>query len=207
MGDMLEPFDEEQVTDAAWTFLRSNTTATLKFGEHMHEVSYVIANDGLLVIPAMVAMLQLCDTVMYVPEYGEDCMEMQVSLQEFKPEGSFGLLADRWEVYHGTPPDVQWASVEIDAARFHDMFVDGECLQRQNPLSHLEASMCKELNDNHRTNVKQTCVAIAKIDVISPVVVGVDPLGLDVRATFGIVRIPSSMPLASLDDVVAFVSQ
>ena len=105
--------------DSAWAFLRSNTTATVSFGEYTHDVSYIICPTGELVIPAMVAMLQPCDTIMFVPEYSNDCMEMHVSLRQFFDTGEDGLLADRWNVYHGESPDVQWALVDIDAARFH----------------------------------------------------------------------------------------
>ena len=129
----MEEYDEQQIAERAWAFLRSNTTASLTFGENNIDVSYVIIPDGRLVISAMVAMLQPCNTVMYIPEYAEGCMEMQVSLEQFLESGNEGAFADRWQVYHGEPPDTQWAFVDIDAARFHEMFVDGEALHRVEP--------------------------------------------------------------------------
>jgi len=47
------------------------------------------------------------------------------------------------------------------------------------------------------------CFAKTKVEVEEPVVVGVDSLGLDVRATFGIVRVPFDTPMQSSDDVLA----
>ena len=201
----MEPYDEQEATDAAWAFLRSNTTATLRFGEHMHDVSYVISPSGVMVIPAMVAMLQPCDTTMFVPRYVDDCMELHVTLRQFHEEEEGGLLADRWQVYHGTSPDVQWATVEIDAARFHEMFIDGEGLHRENPLAKYEAGICKELNANHVEHLKSICKARTTVDVIAPVVVGVDPQGIDIRASFGIVHVPSDSAFSSTDDVIKFV--
>ena len=195
--------NEAKISDAAWSFLRSNTTATLKFGEHTHDLSYVISPTGALVIPAMIAMLQPCDTVMFIPDYSEDCMEMHVSLCQFSPTGEQGVLADRWNVYHGESPDVQWALVDIDAARYHEMFIDGETLCRENPLVDIEPSVCKELNTQHQDAVRATCFAKTNVDVKEPFVVGVDPLGVDIRAPFGIVHIPTSVPFASPEDVFA----
>jgi hypothetical protein len=202
----VEPFEEAKLTDAAWAFLRGNTTATIKFGEHTNDVSYVVCPNGKLVIPVMIAMLQPCDTIMYVPEYAEDCMEMHVSLQQFIDSGEDGLLSDRWNVYHGDSPDVQWALVDIDAARFHEMFIDGEGLCRPNPLADAEHSLCKQINENKEV-LRTACHAKTNVDVTDPVVVGVDPLGLDIRAPFGIVRVPTETPFVTTDDVLAYVLQ
>jgi hypothetical protein len=202
----MEEYDEQQVLDAAWKFLRCNSTGTLRFGDNLHDVSYVFVNDGSMIIPAMVAMLQPQDLVMYVPEYAEDCIEMHVTLEQFSENGAGGVYADRWQMYHGEPPDVQWAKVAIDAARFHDMFVDGEGLQRENKIAGDEPSLCKELNRDI-SEVAKACKRIARVEVEVPVVVGVDPLGVDVRARFGIVRLASETPLTNFGEVIAFMKQ
>jgi len=201
----VELYDENKAQDDAWAFLRSNSTATLKFGEHTKDVSYVICPDGLLVIPAMVAMLQPSDTLLFVPEYMEDCMEIHVSLSQFTAEGKNGARADRWQVYHGEPPDVQWAMLDIDAARFHEMFIDGDGLCRENPLASEEPAICKELNTNKQDKLRVLCKTKTNVDVTNPTVVGVDALGIDVRAPFGIVRVPSNAPLESPADVFSFL--
>ncbi len=198
----MDEYNEQEVAIAAWGFLRSNSTCTLRFGENMQDMSYVIAPSGELVISAMVAMLQPCDTIMYVPGYGEDCMEMHVSLEQFDEHGSDGFLADRWQVYHGEPPDMQWAKVHIDAARFHEMFIDGEYLQQTNELSEDEPSICKTLNQTNIDAVKQRCLEVTSVEVHEPIVVGVDSNGIDIRATFGIVRFPFDAPASSVDEVL-----
>ena len=194
---------EKLMAESAWKFLRSNTTATIKFGEHTRDISYVISKTGELIIPAMVAMLQPCDTIMFVPEYSEGCMEMHVSLRQFIETGDDGLLADRWNVYHGDSPEVQWARVTIDAARFHEMFIDGESLCRENILAEVEGALCKELNAECKEKVRALCVAKTLVTIEDPVVVGVDQFGIDVRAAFGIVRVPADSVLTSADDVHA----
>ena len=199
----MEEYDEQQAADGAWAFLRSNSTASLSFGEINIDVSYIIIPDGRLVIPAMVAMLQPCDMVMYVPEYAEGCMELHVSLEQFDETSEDGTFADRWQVYHGEPPDTQWAFVDIDAARFHEMFVDGEALLRENTLATVEHALCKTLNEQQDI-VRQVCTSKTNVDVTNPFVVGIDPLGVDIRAPFGIVRIPADSPFTSSDNVLGF---
>jgi hypothetical protein len=198
----MDSYDEKKAGDTAWAFLRSNSTATLKFGENTQDVSYIIAPDGRLVISAMVAMLQPCDTIMFVPEYANDCMEMHVSLSQLLESGEGLALADRWQVYHGEPPDVQWAIVDIDAARFHEMFIDGETLSRENSLAEEDISLCKQLNKN-KDILRSVCASKTNVDVSDPFVVGVDSLGIDVRAPFGIVRIQADTPFTSSEDVLS----
>lgn len=199
----MEEYDEQQAANNAWAFLRSNSTASLSFGENNFDISYVIIPDGRLVISAMVAMLQPCDMVMYVPEYADGCMEMHVSLEQFKEDAENGVFADRWQVYHGDPPDTQWAFVDIDAARFHDMFIDGETLRRDNALSAVEHTLCKTLNE-HQDVVRKMCASKTNVEVTIPFVVGVDPLGIDIRTPFGIVRVPADSPFDSSEDVLEF---
>ncbi|MDP7004607.1 MAG: hypothetical protein QF718_00135 [Phycisphaerales bacterium] len=199
----MEPYDEQQFADSAWSFLRSNTTSTVQFGEHTCDVSYIISYQGKLVIPAMVAMLQPCDKIMFVPEYLNDCMEINITLNQFSEDGSGGELADRWRIYHGEPPDVQWALVDIDAARFHEKFIDGEGLCRENTLADSEHELCKELNAKFTDDVRTICLEETSVEVTNPVVVGVDSLGIDVRAPFGIVRIPTNESFTSADEVIA----
>jgi hypothetical protein len=202
----MEEYDEQQVLEDAWNFLRCNTTGTLRFGDHLHEVSYVFSNDGAMIIPAMVAMLQPQSLVMYVPEYAEDCMEMHVTLEQFSPTGDGSAYVDRWQMYHGEPPDVQWAKVTIDAARFHEMFIDGDGLQRENEIAVDEPLLCIQLNGDI-AEIVSACKQIANVEVETPVVVGVDQLGVDVRARFGIVRLASDAPLTNIGDVLTFMKQ
>lgn len=199
----MDAYDEQQMSDAAWHFLRSNTTASLTFGENTVDVSYVILPDGRLVVPAMVAMLQPCDIVMYVPEYINDCMEMHVSLIQFEEVGEDGGFADRWRVYHGEPPDTQWAFVDIDAARFHELFIDGETLCRLNPLAEQEPSICQTLNAEQDV-LRAVCKEKTNVEIQSPFAVGIDPLGVDVRAPFGIVRVPADTLFGTEEDVHTF---
>src|SRR5688572_2319457 len=169
------------IIDRAWGFLRGNTRADLRFDEHIRPVKYVIAADGRLAAPVMVAMLQAMDGVLFVPEFVEDAMELQVTFFQFEERGPDAAVADRWRIYHGEPDDVRWAYLKIDAARFSGMVIDGDVLQRPNPLAADEARLCKELN--RQPDVLRTlCERYGTMRVEQPVMVGIDPNGIDLRA-------------------------
>lgn len=185
----------EPIIDQAYAFLRSHTGGDLRFDEHMRPIKYVIGSDGRLAAPVMVAMLQSADSVLFVPEFADDVLELQVTLEEFSERGPDGLLADRWRIYHGEPQDVRWALISIDSARFKSMIIDGEALTRPNPLVREEARLCREVNQEHADDLRRICARFAKFQIEQPVMVGIDPLGLDVRARFDVVRVPASQPM------------
>src|SRR4051794_25044944 len=107
----------------AYAFLRRHTRGELRFDEHLRPLKFVIVPDGRLVAPAMVAMLQSVDTVLFVPACAENAMEIQVTLEPFEERGPDAASADRWRIYHGEPDDVRWAYLSIDAARFEDLVI------------------------------------------------------------------------------------
>ena len=182
---------------AAHAHLRAHTTGDLRFDEHLRPVKYVIAPDGRLVCPVMVAMLGTADTVLFVPDYSDDVdmIELQVTMLPFEERGEDGAQADRWRIHHGEPEDVRWAYLSIDAARFGELVIDGEALMIPNPLAADEASLCKWMNQEHTSDLRALCARFGSMKVESPLMVGIDPRGIDVRATFDVVRIPSSEPM------------
>lgn len=185
--------------DAAYCFLRDHTTGDLKFGEHLRPIKYVIGSDGRLVASVMVAMLQVQETVLFVPEAVEDALELLVTLCEFDEHGPGGSMADRWRIHHGEPPDVHWTRIDIDAAKQFGNVIDGETLMRPNPLIDDEAKTCKAMNGNPDV-LRRLCLHHAHIEIESPVMVGLDPLGIDVRGRFDVVRVRADRPFENADD-------
>ncbi|MCP3904603.1 MAG: DUF2470 domain-containing protein [Planctomycetes bacterium] len=199
--------------ESAYAFLRAHTTADIRFDEHVRPIRYVIAPGGALVAPAMVAMLQTMDTVLFVPDVSEGAMEVQVTLEEFDerdagdesahPADRPGALADRWRIHHGTPPDVRWAYLHVDAARHETLVIDGEALIRANPLVADEAALCREMNQGRVDDLRRLCLHFASVNVEEPVMVAVDPLGIDVRGRFDVIRVPAPEPMNDADEVRA----
>src|SRR5262245_20453476 len=189
----------DEIVDHAYSFLRGHSTGDLRFDEHLRPLKYVIGPDGRLIAPVMVAMLQAVDVVLFVPELQDDAMEVQVTMQQFQERGDDGAAADRWRIYHGEPQDVHWAFLTIDAARFGTNVIDGSALTRSNPLAQDEARLCRVMNQEHIDDLRGLCAHYGSMEVEQPVMVGIDPLGIDVRALFDVVRVPATQPMPNAD--------
>jgi hypothetical protein len=199
------------MTDAAlheaYAFLRAHTTGDLRFDEHLRPIRYVIEPGGRLVAPVMVAMLHAVDVVLFVPEVADGAMELQLTLVEFDERGapagaplSGGGLADRWRIHHGDPPDVNWALVTPDAARHEGHVIDGVVFRRENPLAADEAGLCRAMNRDRRDDLRVLATRFAGVNLEDPVMVAADPLGIDVRGRFDIVRVPAAEPMPTAAD-------
>ena len=199
--------DERQAAKDAYRFLRSHTTGDLRFNERFRLLRYVIGPDGRLVAPVLPAMLEATDTALFVPEDIDSAMELLVSLTEFEPDGPFGALTDRWRIYHGDPEDMQWASIHLDTARFQEQVIDGEALVQANPLAEDEARLCRQINDDHRAELRQVCQVIAHAQVEDPMLVGVDRLGFDVRRRFDVLRVDAPRPMNTAADAELVLGQ
>jgi hypothetical protein len=182
---------EEEAAGQAHAFLRSHTRGDLQFEENLRSVRYVIGPDGRLVAPVMHSALNAVDTVLFVPQSAEGAMEVQVTLSALDADGVEGALADRWRIYHGDPQEAYWAWLEADAARHGEWVVDGDVLRHPNPLAGDEARLCRQINQGPRDELRRVCRHIAGADVEEPLVVGVDPLGFDVRRRFDVARVPA----------------
>jgi hypothetical protein len=162
----------------------------------------VVAPDGALVAPVMVAMLRSFDTALFLPDEGEDAMHMQVTLEEIQDRGEHAALCDRWRIYHGEPDDVRWARISIDAAKFRGLMFDGLALMRPNTLADIESKICRRVNAEMREALKSAVAAVVGLEVEDPRLVGVDPLGFDVRGRFDVVRLPADPLISGGDDAV-----
>ncbi len=195
--------NEQLAAEEAHGFLRSHTTGDLRFDEQCRPLKYVVGPDGRLVAPVMYAMLHCVDAVLCVPCDAEDAMQIQVTPAPLDAEGPDGGLTDRWRIYHGDPPETHWAQFGIDAARFSRWVIDGPALVRPNPLAADESRLCREVNQNHADTLRRFCTQAADIDVEAPTLVGVDPLGFDIRRRFDVVRAPAPSPMTTPDEVLS----
>ncbi len=192
---------EDQAAGQAYAFLRGHTRGDLRFEEHIGPVRYVIGPDGRLVGPVTYQMLDAEDTVLFVPAFAEGAMEVQVTLSALDPDGPEGALTDRWRIYHGDPHEAHWAWLDPDAARYGKWVIVGEALRRSNPLAADEARLCRQINQGPRDELGRVCRYFAEADVEEPLVVGVDPLGFDVRRRFDVVRVPAPTSMSTADAV------
>lgn len=186
----------DEIVDLAHAFLRATLAGRIRFDGEAIAIKIVVAPNGRIVAPVMVAMIRALETVLELPDDAEESLHLMVTLEAFDEHGPDGALADRWRIYHGDPPDVRWAVMGIDAARFRGHFIDGSALERPNALATVEAALLRRLNHGDRALLRRACAA-ANLASESPVAVGIDECGVDVRRAFEVVRIPFPEPLSA----------
>lgn len=187
--------DEQALLDDAIAFLRRHYGGALRFDETGRMIRYVIGPDGRLVAPVMEAMLRAVDTVLFIPDYEDGAMEVQVTLKQLDEHGPAGALTDRWRIYHGEPDDVRWAVLHIDAVRYEGAVIDGEALLVANELAEEEAAVCKWINTEHVDGLRRICRVFAGVEADDPRMVGMDSQGIDVRRAFDVVRVPTTQTI------------
>lgn len=174
-------------------FLRGHLSGVIRFDGEFIDLKVVIAPDGRLVAPVMVAMLTSVDCALFLPrepkDEFDDAIQIQIELEKFDEAGPDGGLADRWKIYHGEPPDVNWATFAIDAARLKDVFVSGDAFEIPNGLHGYEAAICREINAGDLEALRRLASACCDHELDEARLVGIDELGFDVRGRFDVVRV------------------
>lgn len=175
---------------AARGFLGAHRRGTLQFDDNFVEWKFVVdPADGRLCGPVMVAALLASQHVLHLPEETDDPSAMRVLLSVEQLDDD-PPIADRWSMYHGEPEDVRWAAFWIDFAKWSGVVVDGDALMGAHPFAADEGSLVKELNGDV-DRLRRLCDEVGGMrDVEAPMAVGVDALGVDVRARFDVVRLP-----------------
>jgi hypothetical protein len=195
-----------EIRDAI-AFLRGNLSGLIRFDTEFLPIRVVVAPDGRLVAPVMESMLLSTDCAIYLPaepEDGDDAViQLMVTLERFEESGPEGRLADRWRIYHGEPEDVRWATMTIDFCKFGGFAFDGAAIMQPNPLAADEPAICRAFNPDREDDLRRVARHVAEIEMEAPRLVGVDPLGFDVRGRFQIARIPAPRVLADADDALA----
>lgn len=189
--------------------LRCNFQGELRCDERQQRVKYIVGPDtGQLIVPADADMLEALDTVLFIPEERDGAMELLLTLAPLTQLADHEALADRWRTYHGEPETPSWAACSIDAARHDGFVIDGEAMMQPNPLAAAEPKLCKMLNTAGRDVLAAIVAKKSHRTLEAPLAVGVDSLGIDVRARFEIVRIPApQQQFQSAEDAERTIAQ
>ncbi|MEM9167789.1 MAG: hypothetical protein AAGB48_12300 [Planctomycetota bacterium] len=140
-----------------------------------------------LVFPAPSHGLHAEEVVVCIPEERDDALQILVS--PFEINGRTEAAADRWRIYHGDEPDSHWFAAEPIGLRLGPMVVSGTDLDLSNPLAHDEPALCKRFNARP-AELGRLAHAFHPRSTGSCVLVGIDPLGIDLRTRFEVVRVP-----------------
>jgi hypothetical protein len=169
-------------------------------------VKIVLAPDGRIVAPVMVAVLASGDVVLELPDGEPDSMQLSVTPERFVERGEEAALCDRWRIYHGDAPDVNWARLAIDVCRHAGYYVDAEAIVVPNALAAIEPAMCKAINADQALLLR-AIPGSARTSAKDVRVVGIDPDGMDVRRAFDVVRVPwpDGVDVATVEDAMAAI--
>ncbi|MBL8746446.1 MAG: hypothetical protein JNK58_08845 [Phycisphaerae bacterium] len=202
-----DPHDPDtQALEHALAVFTANLEGQLRFDEHFIHLKYVFdPRDGRLIASVPVAVLHAADLVLDIPEENDDALQLLVTAEE-APES---IATDRWLAYHGHPEHVRWAAFWIDSARHGPWVFDGDALTFPNLLAADEPVLCKKLNADP-ARLAALCQRFAGVPIPKPVCVGVDPRGLHVRASFGVVRVrfdsPATTATAAIQSIDAMLT-
>ena len=181
--------------------LRRFHEGTLQFHERRLEVKFVFDGaSGEIVLPAdpgFASELGGRDLVMHLPEESLCHLQLQLDARAIaRPEAEES--GDRWSAYHAASgPTARgpraWLRCRVEGGKVPNSPPPGEvypaeALTVANALRKAEPRLVKLANTD-RGALSRGCRRLARLDVADPLCVGVDPLGVDVRARFGIVRL------------------
>lgn len=121
----------------------------------------------------------------FVPEDCDDGLQLLVVPE---PIDDLSEAADRWRVYHGKPDGPRWVRLKVEQAKWSGGVCMGDELCCANPIKGAEARLCRELNGDG-ARLARLCERANGVRPESPVAVGVDTWGVDVRSSLGVVRV------------------
>jgi len=159
---------------------------------------------GLLVFPMPGDSAGVTEAQLLVPDEHDPVVAALLSIKTVA--SAPGAAEIRFEVYHGRAHEALWAVATVEALRYHGEAYDRDEFSLTDPLAADEPTLCRELNAD-AAGLRAICEACAGARVEDPVVVGVDPDGLDVRARFGIVRVEFAERAETDDDARARIAQ
>lgn len=179
----------------ALELLRGHTTGTLLVDSTPTDVLYIVdPRTGALILSAEAGMLGGDDIVLVIPEDRFDAPMRASLMLEEEPEGE---ATDRFMAYHTRQPLPMWARGSISFVKVDSgAVVSQEQIETPNPLIDALAGLCRKLNSDP-VALREVCRLLTGADIEEPVAVGIDDLGIDVRARFGVVRVALPSPVAS----------
>jgi hypothetical protein len=184
--------------------LKRHSDGLLAVDERMERVRFVIDPiTGCPVMPVDSDVPRFETLTLFIPD--EDASGLQMLGEPTALDPDTDACCDRYLIYYG-PPSVRggiaWIRFNVTAARFGGALIDVEEVAQPNPFLKDEPGACKRGN-----SAREALIAACErsgAPVQHPVLVGVDPLGADIRASFGIVRIEwPNAPAANIETAMS----
>ncbi|MAY74534.1 MAG: hypothetical protein CMJ31_07495 [Phycisphaerae bacterium] len=179
------PLSDEQITDVRK--LRRYRTADVVADGTPTPVKLIIdGRDGSFVFPTDRSAFEASELVLWLPAERFDAIQMLVQTEEI--EDPYDEAKDRYLAYHGEHETARWARCVAETIRFGARVWSSDEAPLHNQIRGVEPRLCKLLNAD-RDRLAQLCDDMVNVRPPSPLAVGVDEDGLDVRASIGIIRL------------------
>lgn len=184
--------------------LRRHADGLLAAADRIEPVRFVIDPASGRPVVAVQPDLVDCDALtLHVPDDDDLALQMLGSPVPLDP--ALDPRCDRFLIHLGQPKgrhQRSWIMLAVEQVRFLGQVIDAADVIQPNPFAAGEAAACRRGNADLPA-LRLACIA-AGATVESPALVGIDPLGADVRAPFGLVRIEwPDAPVGTIDAAMA----
>ncbi|MGD9688694.1 MAG: hypothetical protein AB7K52_02965 [Phycisphaerales bacterium] len=129
----------------------------------------------------------LDELTLFIPDEGDDAAQVHASIS-WIDDPAFHAMGDRWMAYHGVRPPGRLARLIPRGFRFRGRVYDVEQVDLRNVLASDEPRLVRTANAD-RARLARAAARAAAGDIVDPLCVGVDALGIDVRTRLGVQRV------------------
>lgn len=189
-GDNLRVPDSSDTTAAPGPdplrVFRQSKHGLLRDDELLDKVRFVVDPCGGVIVLPLPGVPVSETLTLLVPDESDDSMQLLIDAAEL--DRSRDDLCDRWRIYHGSPDSTRWFTLRPDSVKWEGRVYDGSEITQPTSFASAEARLCKLANAD-RPRLARVCQRLLRVAPAEPLVVGVDPDGVDLRARFGITRL------------------
>ncbi|MFK7758331.1 MAG: hypothetical protein AB8C13_00105 [Phycisphaerales bacterium] len=193
---MLDP--NADILNRAVHLMRSSWSATLLYDQSPFDSRCMIdPRSGVFIMSIVPDALDANDIVLAAPR---DSYETQIRISVTLDATVSEEQQDRFTAYHipASTPLLACAKMVYAKLDSGEVVTDEQC-SLSNPLISKMPSLCRALNSD-RDRLSRICASMTGVSHETPIAVGVDDRGIDIRARFGLVRCGFDTPIENIDE-------
>lgn len=162
---------------------------------------------GALIAPLADHEAELESATLFIPEESNDALQVLILPAHSAQAGDTD--SDRYRAAHGAPDPIRLFRLKIDGARLGSRVVDGPDIDLKDPFATESASLRRAMNADRPALGKAVSylgLSLGLRQGETPVVVAVDPEGVDLRGPLGLARFPFERRASSAEELRRFAS-
>jgi hypothetical protein len=198
---MLDP--NADILNRANHLLRSAWSCTLLYDQTPFETRCMIdPRSGDFIVSIVKDALDATDITLACPRDSFDArIRVSIELDETTTEEQ----RDRFTAYHlpSTPPLLVAGKFQYSKLDSGEVVTPDQC-SLVNPLVSGMGTLCRLLNAD-RDRLSRVCKSLSGVAHETPLAVGVDPTGIDIRANYGLVRLVLPSRISDPDDAMNII--